>query len=182
MDTSVFATSNYTRKLSGPLQSRFFVAELEPYSYDQFYEITLSLLHNQSKVAPLFLGATLPLILFLFPNHVVALSEQERYDIGWQSGISQAQYDWNNNLPYDPLCPAHHSDSFCMGFQASCNHWWDSAQRLSNQQVTEQNAKVEIRGNGNHVTISQQSNGKSSDDGWSVNPRCSILCANVQIW
>lgn len=52
MDTSVFATSNYTRKLSGPLQSRFFVAELEPYSYDQFYEITLSLLHNQSKVAP----------------------------------------------------------------------------------------------------------------------------------
>src|SRR5439155_8899803 len=50
--TSVFATSNDTRKLSGPLQARFFVVALEPYTFDQFYEITLRLLNNQSKVAP----------------------------------------------------------------------------------------------------------------------------------
>jgi MoxR-like ATPase len=52
IDITVFATSNDTRKLSGPLQSRFFVIELEPYSYDQFYEITLSLLRNQRENAP----------------------------------------------------------------------------------------------------------------------------------
>jgi len=52
MDTSVFATSNDARKLSAPLQSRFFVVQVEPYTYDQFYEITLRLLHDRPKVAP----------------------------------------------------------------------------------------------------------------------------------
>src|SRR5438094_2070148 len=36
-NTSVFATSNDSRKLSGPLLSRFFIVELEPYTYEQFY-------------------------------------------------------------------------------------------------------------------------------------------------
>jgi holliday junction DNA helicase RuvB len=51
MDTSVFATSNDPRKLSPALLSRFFVVQVEPYTYDQFYEITLSLLRIQSKIA-----------------------------------------------------------------------------------------------------------------------------------
>jgi holliday junction DNA helicase RuvB len=42
--TSVFATCNDSRKLSAPLQYRFFIVELEPYTYEQFYEITLHLL------------------------------------------------------------------------------------------------------------------------------------------
>lgn len=44
MKTSVFATSNNIKKLSTPLQSRFFVLELEPYTNRQFYEITKQLL------------------------------------------------------------------------------------------------------------------------------------------
>ena len=44
--TSIFATCNDPRKLSAPLQSRFFIVELEPYTYEQFYEITLQLLDN----------------------------------------------------------------------------------------------------------------------------------------
>ena len=42
--TSVYATCNDGRKLSAPLQSRFFIVELEPYTYEQFYEITVHLL------------------------------------------------------------------------------------------------------------------------------------------
>jgi hypothetical protein len=42
--TSVFASSNDPTRLSGPLLSRFFIAELEPYTYEQFYEITVHLL------------------------------------------------------------------------------------------------------------------------------------------
>jgi MoxR-like ATPase len=42
--TSVFATCNDPRKLSTPLQSRFFIVEVEPYTYEQFYEITMHLL------------------------------------------------------------------------------------------------------------------------------------------
>jgi MoxR-like ATPase len=42
--TSVFATCNDPRKLSAPLQSRFFIVDLEPYTYEQFYEITVHLL------------------------------------------------------------------------------------------------------------------------------------------
>jgi hypothetical protein len=33
-----------------PLQSRFFTVKLEPYSYEQFYEITVQLLTCQHKV------------------------------------------------------------------------------------------------------------------------------------
>jgi MoxR-like ATPase len=44
MKTSVFATSNHLKKMSVPFQSRFFVVELEPYTYEQFCEITRHLL------------------------------------------------------------------------------------------------------------------------------------------
>jgi Holliday junction DNA helicase RuvB len=40
MKTSVFVTSNNIKKLSAPLQSRFFIVLLEPYTYEQFCEIT----------------------------------------------------------------------------------------------------------------------------------------------
>jgi Holliday junction DNA helicase RuvB len=53
----VFATCNDTRKLSAALLSRFFVLQLEPYTYDQFYEITMRLLHDQAKVAPTIANA-----------------------------------------------------------------------------------------------------------------------------
>ena len=42
--TFVFATCNDPRKLSSPLQSTFFIIELESYTYEEFYEITLHLL------------------------------------------------------------------------------------------------------------------------------------------
>jgi replication-associated recombination protein RarA len=44
---SVFATSNNIKNLSAPLQSRFFIVELEPYTYEQFLEITRQLLSHQ---------------------------------------------------------------------------------------------------------------------------------------
>jgi len=52
MDVSVFATSNDTRKLSAALKSRFFEVQLEPYTYEEFYGITLRLLHDRARVAP----------------------------------------------------------------------------------------------------------------------------------
>jgi Holliday junction DNA helicase RuvB len=42
--TSVFATSNNVEKVIEPLQSRFFIVELQAYTYEQFYEITVRLL------------------------------------------------------------------------------------------------------------------------------------------
>ena len=48
---SVFATCNNPRELSSALQSRFFIIKLEPYTYDEFYEITLQLLIVQRDMA-----------------------------------------------------------------------------------------------------------------------------------
>ena len=42
--TSVFATSNNVEKIILPLQSRFFIVRLEPYTYEQFFDITVRLL------------------------------------------------------------------------------------------------------------------------------------------
>jgi hypothetical protein len=47
---SVFAC-NDPRRLSAPLQSRFFIVELEPYTYERFYGITLRLLDTQQEIA-----------------------------------------------------------------------------------------------------------------------------------
>jgi DNA polymerase III delta prime subunit len=42
--TSVFATSNKIEEIIPPLQSRFFIVRLEPYTYEQFFDITVRLL------------------------------------------------------------------------------------------------------------------------------------------
>jgi Holliday junction DNA helicase RuvB len=55
--TSVFATSNDPRKLSVPLQSRFFIVELELYTYEQFYKITLCLLDAKQEIARIIADA-----------------------------------------------------------------------------------------------------------------------------
>jgi Holliday junction DNA helicase RuvB len=47
--TSVFATSNNVEKVISPLQSRFFIVKLEPYTYEQFYDITIRLLTTTSN-------------------------------------------------------------------------------------------------------------------------------------
>jgi Holliday junction DNA helicase RuvB len=39
INTSVYATCNDSAKSSGPLQSRFFIVELEPYTYDNFMKL-----------------------------------------------------------------------------------------------------------------------------------------------
>jgi holliday junction DNA helicase RuvB len=49
IQTSVFATSNDARKLSAPLQSRFFIVKLEAYTYEQFCEITKQVLSRQKE-------------------------------------------------------------------------------------------------------------------------------------
>jgi Holliday junction DNA helicase RuvB len=49
--TSVFATSNNIKKISAPLQSRFFVVELEPYTCEQFCDIAEKLLLRQRMEA-----------------------------------------------------------------------------------------------------------------------------------
>jgi Holliday junction DNA helicase RuvB len=51
MKTSVFATSNNVRNIITPLQSRFFVVELAPYTYEQFYQISVHLLTQGHKVS-----------------------------------------------------------------------------------------------------------------------------------
>ncbi|HEY6884983.1 MAG TPA: AAA family ATPase [Nitrososphaeraceae archaeon] len=48
MKTSVFATCNNINKLSSPLQSRFFIVELEPYTCEQFCQITKQLLSHHN--------------------------------------------------------------------------------------------------------------------------------------
>jgi replication-associated recombination protein RarA len=49
--TSVIATSNNVGNIIVPLQSRFFIVRLEPYTYEQFYETTVQLLtSNQYNV------------------------------------------------------------------------------------------------------------------------------------
>jgi replication-associated recombination protein RarA len=42
--TSAFATSNNIEKIIAPLQSRFFIVRLEPYTYEQFHWIIVRLL------------------------------------------------------------------------------------------------------------------------------------------
>lgn len=49
IEISVIATSNNIEKLHSVLQPRFFVVKLEPYTYEQFYEITVQLLTSNNN-------------------------------------------------------------------------------------------------------------------------------------
>jgi Holliday junction DNA helicase RuvB len=51
MKTSVLATSNNVSDIITPLQSRFFVVELTPYTYEQFYQISVHILTKGHKVS-----------------------------------------------------------------------------------------------------------------------------------
>jgi holliday junction DNA helicase RuvB len=48
IQTSVFAASNDARKISTPLQYRFFIVKLEAYTYEQFCEITKQVLSSHN--------------------------------------------------------------------------------------------------------------------------------------
>jgi transcriptional regulator with AAA-type ATPase domain len=50
MKTSVFATSNNVSDIITPLQCRFFVVELPPYTYEQFYQISVHILTISHEV------------------------------------------------------------------------------------------------------------------------------------
>ena len=50
LKTWVIASSNNIHNIISPLKSRFFIIELEPYSYEQFYQITMKLLIEHHKV------------------------------------------------------------------------------------------------------------------------------------
>ena len=50
LKTWVFATSNNISKVMKPLQSRFFMVNLEPYTYEQFFDITTNLLTKRYKI------------------------------------------------------------------------------------------------------------------------------------
>ena len=57
--TSVIATSNNIEKITSPLRSRFFIVRLEPYTYEQFYGVTVRLLtSNHYNVDEEIAGAT----------------------------------------------------------------------------------------------------------------------------
>jgi MoxR-like ATPase len=47
--TSVFATSNDVGKIIPTLRSRFFIVTLEPYTNEQFYDITVRLLTTSNR-------------------------------------------------------------------------------------------------------------------------------------
>jgi replication-associated recombination protein RarA len=47
--TSVFATSNNIEKIIQPLQSRFFIVKVQPYTYEQFFDITVRLLTTSNQ-------------------------------------------------------------------------------------------------------------------------------------
>ena len=51
MKTSVFATSNNVKNIIASLKSRFFVVELAPYTYEQFYQISVHLLTEEHKIS-----------------------------------------------------------------------------------------------------------------------------------
>jgi Holliday junction DNA helicase RuvB len=61
MKISVFATSNNIKKIAVPLQSRFFILDIEPYSYEQFCYIAEKLLLRQNvdtDIARIIVDAT----------------------------------------------------------------------------------------------------------------------------
>ena len=78
-----------------------------------------------------------------------------RYESGYQAGISDAIYDHDNNVAYNPIgqCLSCHSELYWSGFHHGYDAQWNSYQ---NQEST-QGKSINIYGNNNYVNTAQYS-------------------------
>lgn len=141
-----------------------------------------------------YVGAILAATLALgtiSSSHVFALSDEERYNVGFSDGGNQAQATWNSGGQYDSTCPSGHTDAYCNGWQDGYNKFWNSAVQNTNSGTQQsQSANVNIHGSNNKVNINQGQNtgdlnGGGSDghshSGHGQNPKCVLLCVGVAV-
>jgi hypothetical protein len=133
----------------------------------------------------------------------------DKYYKGYSQGQAKASEDYNNayngRVYYKPFCPTDdawtqangpHSSNFCAGFIDGYNAQWTSLAPVFMQrhwervnQQTEQSSNVNIKGNNNRVVVNQQASNNVGSNGYGyghssssgINPRCTILCANIQV-
>lgn len=75
---------------------------------------------------------------------------------GYQAGVSDAVYDVQNNLAYQPYgsCLPCHSQDYWSNFHQGYDHYWNSHQ----QQESTQGTSININGNNNYVNTAQYNN------------------------
>jgi hypothetical protein len=91
-----------------------------------------------------------------------------RYESGYQAGISDAIYDHDNNLAYNPIgqCLSCHSELYWHGFHQGYDHQWNSYQTQESTQGT----SININGNNNYVSTNQYSGQNQDQQGPGPNP------------
>lgn len=77
------------------------MVELEPYSYDQFYEITLRLLNNQAKVAPTIADAIWNSLKNIRDCVRIGKLAQSKEDVNFLLHVLRSKATFN----LDPLSP-----------------------------------------------------------------------------
>jgi hypothetical protein len=125
----------------------------------------------------------------------------QHYYVGFADGSHTAFRDYGYG--YNPSCPTNddgsdHTANYCAGYTDGYRAQWHAIYVYHHPQTQsiEQSSNVNIRGNNNRVVVNQQASnnvgerqqgGQSypypfyPDRQHSINPRCAILCANIQI-
>lgn len=119
----------------------------------------------------------------------------QHYYVGFADGSHAAFRDYGYG--YDASCPTRddgsdHTPNYCAGYTDGYRAQWHAIyvyHHLQTQSI-DQSSSVNIKGNNNRIVVNQQANngvnqpvsvygyGHSSSG---INPRCAILCANIQI-
>jgi hypothetical protein len=97
-------------------------------------------------------------------------------DVGFSDGVSDAVYDHQNNLAYNPIgsCIPCHSQDYWNNFHQGYDDKWNSFQSQDSNQMT----KININGNNNYVTTNQESNQQQSPLQQLAHAACGIINCN----
>jgi hypothetical protein len=97
-------------------------------------------------------------------------------DAGFSDGVSDAVYDHQNNLAYNPIgsCIPCHSEDYWNNFRSGYDDKWNSFQSQDSNQMT----KININGNNNYVTTNQESNQQQSPLQQLTHTVCGIINCN----
>ncbi|HYA84637.1 MAG TPA: hypothetical protein VEH06_14495 [Candidatus Bathyarchaeia archaeon] len=126
------------------------------------------------------LGITVPLVLLLIPNNVLAWNWSQPFSLGnldfdhwlggfdngqgyqpynngYQAGIADAVYDHNQGLVYNPYPQCCHSQIYSDDFKRGYDQQWNTYQ--SQEQQTTQHSNIYINNSpGAYVNTAQSSN------------------------
>jgi hypothetical protein len=118
-------------------------------------------------VLSVLISSTFLLAIVLENQNLYALTSADRYTSGFSHGEEQAAMDFQNNIPFNPVCVSH-TNYYCAGYVKAYNVTWDNLAKgqTSNPPASNSTSSSPPASNTNTIATNPSTIISSSTDGW----------------